>query len=52
MWDGALTKVLLALDLDVALDVGLDDALTRRDVMGFLLLVRAALLPERPVLSL
>ena len=48
MWDGALTKVLLALDLDV----GLDDALTRRDVMGFLLLVRAALLPERPVLSL
>jgi hypothetical protein len=48
MWHGALTKVLLALDLDVALD----DAVTRYDVMGFLLLVREALLPERPVLSL
>ena len=36
---------------DAVLDAAIGEAVTRRDVMGFLLLVCAALLRERPVLS-
>ncbi|MGL4401914.1 MAG: SEC-C metal-binding domain-containing protein [Luteolibacter sp.] len=36
---------------DALLDAAIGEAVTRRDIMGFLLLVCAALLRERPVLS-